>query len=113
MAVVVLTLNLSRPLYGLCGPAASSVVPLTIQGQMRTIGLVRSTIVAAPTTYTSQLPVLTWSPTATGAAGGLCAAWRAGTSSLFRLFSATLFVKLHFRESAGGINEKYGPVVLG
>ena len=113
MAVVVLTLSLSQPLYGLCGPATSTVVPLTVQGQMRTIGLVRSSLVTTPTTYTSQLPVFTRPATSTGTSGGLCAAWRAGTSSLFRLFSATLFVKLHFRESAGGINEKYGPVVLG
>ena len=112
MAAEALIQSLFQPLYGLCGPASSSMVPFTVQGQVRSIGLVRSAIVTTPTPYTSQLPVLTRPTTAAGASGGLCAAWRADISFLFLPFPATLFTTLYFRESAGGINEKYGPVVL-
>ena len=93
MAAEALIQSLFQPLYGLCGPAASSTVVSAFQALKRTIGLVRSAIVTTPTACTSQLLALARPTTTTGTTGGLCAAWRADISFLFPPFPATLFVE--------------------
>ena len=92
MAAEALIQSLFQPLYGLCGPATSTTVVSTVQALERTIGLVRSSVVSAPTACTSQLLALTRPTETSGTTGGLCAAWRADISFLFPPFPATLFV---------------------